>query len=82
MPPEATQSLFLNLQAVGTSLAKNGRFDPDALKAISLPEKFPAILGPIFRIFLRLPVAHSYFDDMLKKNGSYEQRFARPFVGQ
>jgi len=82
MPPETTQGLFSNLQAVGASLAKSGRFDPVALKAIAHPEKFPTILGPIFRIFVRLPVAHSYFDDMLKKNGAYEQRFARPFAGQ
>jgi len=82
MPPEATQSLFSNLQAIGASLAESGRFDPTALNAIVHPEKFPAILEPIFRIFLRMPVAHSYFDGMLKKNGAYEQRFARPFAGQ
>ena len=82
MPPEATQGLFSNLQAIGASLAESGRFDPIALKAIAHPEKFPGILGPIFRVFLRLPVAHSYFDSMLKKNGAYEQRFARPFTGQ
>ena len=82
MPPEATQSLFLNLQAIGASLAESGRFDPTTLKAIATPEKFPAILGPIFRIFLHLPVAHSYFDDMLMKNSAYEQRFDRPFASQ
>jgi len=81
-PPEATQGLFSNLQAIGASLAESGRFDPAALKTIAHPEKFPAILGPIFRIFVRLPVAHSYFDDMLKKNGTYERRFARPFADQ
>jgi len=80
MPSDATQNLFSNLQAIGASLAESGRFDPIALKAIADPEKFPSILGPIFRIFLRLPVAHSYFDSMLKKNGAYEQRFARPFT--
>jgi hypothetical protein len=79
MPPEATQNLFANLQAVGASLAKNGRFDPIALKAIAQPEQFPAILGPVFQVFLRLPAGHAYFDDMLKKNGAYERRFARPF---
>ena len=80
MPPEATQGLFANLQAIGASLAKSGRFDPVALQAIAQPERYPAILGPVFKIFLRLPVAHSYFDGMLKKNGVYERRFARPFA--
>jgi multimeric flavodoxin WrbA len=82
MPPEATQSLFANLQAVGASLAKTGQLDPIALKAIAQPEQFPAILGPVFQVFLRLPAGHAYFDDMLKKNGAYDRRFARPFLSE
>lgn len=81
MPPEATKSLFSNLHAIGVSLAESGRFDPIALKAIAQPENFPTIFGLIFRAFLRLPTAHSYFDDMLKKNNVFEKRFARPFAG-
>ena len=50
------------------------------LARIAVPERFPAYLGPVFKIFLRLPAAHSYFDGMLKKNGAYERRFARPFA--
>ena len=80
MPPEATRSLFGALQAVGTCLAESGRFDPAALKDIAQPEKFPVILGPIFKVFLRLPAAHGYFDEMLKKNGVYAKRFRRPFL--
>ena len=80
MPPEMNQRLFTNLQALGAGLATNGWFDPELLKAIAHPERFPAILGPVFQLFLRLPIAHSYFDGMLKKNNAYEQRFARPYT--
>lgn len=80
MPPEATHDLFENLQALGAGLARYGRLEPEILARIAHPERFPAILGPVFQVFLRLPVAHGYFDDMLKKNSAYEQRFARPFV--
>ncbi len=80
MPPEMNRSLFENLQALGAGLAAGGRLDPARLEKIARPERFPAILGPVFRIILRLPVAHSYFDNMLKQNGAYEQRFARPFM--
>lgn len=80
MPPAATHSLFANLQALGASLAEKGQFDPTALRTIAQPEQYPAILGPVFQVFLRQPVAHAYFDDMLKKNGAYERRFAQPFV--
>jgi hypothetical protein len=81
MPPQATQNLFAGLQALGAGLAQEGRFDPGILATIARPERFPAITGPFFRVFLRLPAAHSYFDGMLKKNGAFERRFARPFAG-
>lgn len=80
MPPQMTQPLFNNLQALGKSLAEGGRFDPHILEALSKPERYPAILGPLYRLILRLPQAHAYFDNMLKQNGAYEQSFARPFA--
>lgn len=80
MPPQMTRGLFEGLQALGSGLRREGRLDPEVLAQIARPEHFPAYLNPVFRIFLRLPVAHSYFDGMLKKNGAYERRFARPFA--
>jgi len=80
MPPQMTQSLFKNLQALGHNLSNEGKLDSEILREIAKPEKFPTFLDPVFRLFVRLPVAHSYFDNMLKENGSYDQRFARPFV--
>jgi multimeric flavodoxin WrbA len=80
MPPEATRSLFEDLHALGAGLRRDGRLDPEILAHVAIPERFPAYLNPVFQIFLRLPIAHSYFDDMLKKNGMYEKRFARPFA--
>jgi hypothetical protein len=80
MPENTNQLLFENLRTIGAGLATNGNFDPAALAAFAQPERFPAISGPFFRIFLRLPNAHSYFDQMLKDNGVFERRFARPFI--
>jgi NAD(P)H-dependent FMN reductase len=80
MPPEANRKLFASLQELGAGLAASGRFDPDVLKEVARPERFPAVSGPFMRAFLRLPVAHSYFDGMLKQNGAYDQRFDRPFI--
>ncbi|MEW6094525.1 MAG: NAD(P)H-dependent oxidoreductase [Chloroflexota bacterium] len=80
MPPEMTRRLFTDLQALGSGFARQGRLDPGILKRVAVPERFPLYLWPVFQVFLRLPVAHSYFDNMLKKNGAYEQRFARPFL--
>jgi multimeric flavodoxin WrbA len=80
MPDEANKNLFTHLRAIGVELAANGRFDRTAMQAIAHPEQFPAILGPVFQLILKLPFAHGYFDGMLKANGAYEQRFARPFA--
>jgi len=81
MPPKATHSLFENLQSLGAGFAKEGELDPAVLARIAQPERFPLYLWPVFQVFLRLPVAHSYFDGMLKKNDAFERRFARPFAG-
>jgi multimeric flavodoxin WrbA len=80
MPRQMTAGLFANLQTLGAGLASKGRFAPETLAKIARPEAFPAMLGPVFKLFLRLPIAHSYFDNMLKQNGVYERRFDRPFA--
>ncbi|MEW5870819.1 MAG: NAD(P)H-dependent oxidoreductase [Chloroflexota bacterium] len=80
MPAKANQETFAHLQALGAGLASRGQFDPLALAALASPESYAPILGPVFRVFLRLPVAHMYFDNMLKQNGAFEQRYARPFA--
>jgi hypothetical protein len=80
MPPQANRRLFENLQTLGAGLARAGRLDPQILSRIAVPERYPLYLWPVFQIFLRLPLAHAYFDDMLKKNGMYERRYARPFA--
>ncbi|MGD0879281.1 MAG: NAD(P)H-dependent oxidoreductase [Anaerolineales bacterium] len=80
MPPDATRSLFEELQSLGAGLRQEGKLDPQSLARLAAPERFPAMLGPLFQVFLSLPLAHAYFDDMLKKNDVYVQRFARPFA--
>lgn len=79
LPDNANKGLFADLQALGAGLAAKGYFDPAVLAKIAHPERYSAILGPVFQLFLRLPIGHFYFDDMLKKNGMYEHRFDQPF---
>ena len=82
MPPTSTRELFEELQTLGAGLARDGNLNPQILARLAAPESYPAILGPLFQLFLRMPLAHSYFDEMLKKNGVYDQRFAAPFAGE
>jgi multimeric flavodoxin WrbA len=79
-PPAGNQHLFAALQSLGAGLAHEGRLDPETLAKIASPERFPAMLNPVFQVITRLPFSHAYFDNMLKQNNAYERRFARPFV--
>jgi hypothetical protein len=78
-PEESHCALFAQLKAVGANLALEGVFDQESLRLLSKPEKYPRILAPLFWLALRLPITQSYWDNQLKKNGAYEERFARPF---
>ncbi|MCJ7715833.1 MAG: NAD(P)H-dependent oxidoreductase [Anaerolineales bacterium] len=80
MPPKMNQKLFDQLQALGIGMRENGQLDSNILKEIARPERYPLILDPIFRLFLRLPISHGYFDRMLHENDAYDGRFNRPFV--
>ena len=82
MPAEMNRDLFENLNALGSTFASSGQLEASILKQIASPERYPLILNPIFRLFLRLPMAHGYFDRMLKENDAFESRDDTPFVEQ
>jgi len=80
MPPQMTRKLFNDLQALGACLARGESLKANILARIARPERFPPIFEPIFKLILRAPFVHGYFDDMLIKNGVYEKRFDQPFI--
>jgi multimeric flavodoxin WrbA len=75
-----TRSLFNGLQALGRGLAHEGRLDPHILAMLAVPERFPALLGPLLRLILRRPSTRAWIDVGLKRNGVYERRFDRPLA--
>ena len=80
MPDSMTRNLYTGLQQIGQTFAQSGRFDPDQLRTLAKPEWYPAYLAPVFKLFTRTSLATSYWDSQLKKNGVYDQRFARPYA--
>lgn len=80
MPENMNRPLFENLRIIGKNLAEGKPFNSLILRSIAKPERFPLFLDPVYKIFLRLPLAHSYFDRMLNKNDAYEKRFDQPFL--
>jgi multimeric flavodoxin WrbA len=80
MPDNITRKLYTGLQQIGHTFAQTGRFDPDLLRTLAKPEWYPAYLAPVFKLFVKTPLATFYWDGQLKKNGVYDQRFARPYA--
>jgi hypothetical protein len=79
MPDSMNKKLFEGLRGLGRDLAEKGAFDPEKLRALAKPERYPRILAPVFKLLLSIPIAQGYWNSQLKKNEAYDQRFARPF---
>jgi multimeric flavodoxin WrbA len=76
---KANGKLFGALQALGAGLAGSGQLDAALLRRVAGIERYPAILGPLFKLFVHTPLASWYWDSQLKENGVYDQRFVRPY---
>ncbi len=79
MPDTMNRKLFDQLIALGQSLKETGQFAPDAVQKLAKPERYPAYLIPVFKLLVKTPFLATYWDNQLKENGVYEQRFAQPF---
>ncbi len=80
MPDNMNRKLFDQLIALGRSLRETGQFAPDVVQKLARPERYPAYLIPVFKLLVKLPVLSMYWNNQLKENGVYEQRFAQPFI--
>jgi len=80
MTDKMNRKLFDQLIALGQSLRTTGQFAPDAVQKLAKPERYPAYLIPVFKLLVKTPFLAMYWDNQLKANGVYEQRFAQPFV--
>jgi hypothetical protein len=79
MPENTNRDLFQALHHIGLTFAETGQLEPQLLRHLAKPERYPAYLAPVFRLFVKTRLARFYWDNQLKANGVYEQRFARPY---
>jgi hypothetical protein len=80
MSEDTNVKLFAALRKLGQGLALEGMLDPEMLDEVAGVERYPRILAPVFKIFTRTRMASWYWDSQLKKNGVYEERFAKPYA--
>lgn len=79
-PEKVTAPLFETLYQLGRGFAEKGVLDPARLRALVMIEKFPWYAIPVFKVLQWTGLVNSGFDQMLKANGVYEQRYTRPYT--
>jgi hypothetical protein len=79
MPEEANRKLWARLEALGESLAREGRFDAELLSAVAGVERFSAPVAAVLKAALVWPLPLVMWDAEMRKKGGYERRNARPY---
>jgi len=72
--------LFVKLDVLGKGFAESGQLSSSIHKSLARPERYPRVLGPVYRWFLNTKMAHNYFDSMLKVNNAFDRRNDQPFL--
>ena len=78
LKPKSYRKVLGDFRRLGLSLGETGRFDETLLHKMAGPEKFPAWMRLIIQLVPKI-IGNPLWDDQLKENGVYEQRFARPY---
>ncbi len=81
MPDRMNRKLFAALNEIGREFGASGRFDPALLQKLARPERYPRWAIPLMSLLLKAGLGNIYWDQQLKENGAYGQRFARPYSG-
>jgi hypothetical protein len=79
-PPRMNRRLYAAFHSLGESFGRSGAFDPGILKALARPERLSLAMRVLYRLLNLIGLGRFYWDWMLKKNGAYERRFARPYA--
>ncbi len=80
MPESWNKKMFSTLEKLGVELAGQGGFDQKSIQELVAVEKYSPLLIPIFTILAKLPLLNMYWDNQLKQNGVFDQRFAQPYL--
>ncbi len=80
MPPWMTQKLLNNFRKLGEHFGKTGTFDPVIVKKLRGPLRMSKMKLWGFKLWSKTNMANFYWDSNLKKNGTFENRFDRPYL--
>ncbi len=80
MPPGMTARLFNTFRKLGEHFARTGEFSESIKQKLGKPYTLSARRLLLFRLISLTGLNNFYWNSMLKKYGSYERRFDKPFM--
>ena len=80
MPGWMTRKLLNTFNLLGKNYSADSGFDGSLLKKLAPWEKMSRGRIAFFRLLNRTGAGNFYWDQQLKKNQAFEQRFDRPFI--
>lgn len=78
-PAMMTNKLFGLFHELGHGFGVTGRFDPETVRKLTRKSKHSMLGRLIIRLMHVLKLSDLYWDQMLKKNNAYKDRYARPY---
>jgi len=76
------KNVFEEFHQLGQHFGETGQFEQTLVHKMGQPERFSAPMRLFWRSMWKLQnsMGKSYWDEKLKANGAYEERFARPYT--
>ena len=80
MPESMSKKLQASLTALGVSLVRDGRFDPELITRLAAPRRLGMGIRFLFALLKPTGLTNFYWNSQLKKFGAWKRRFDRPFA--
>ena len=77
--PQSYRKVLEDFRHLGQAFGETGRFDEALVHKLAGPEKFPAWMRLIIQLVPKI-IGNPLWDDQLKENGVFDERFAQPYV--
>jgi multimeric flavodoxin WrbA len=77
-PAQLNRKLFQALHVLGHEFSRHGMLKSEPLRKVAGIERFPGYLAPVLKVMLKYVTFPQ--DKILKENGAYERRLARPYL--
>lgn len=80
MPEHMNKKLFARLEKTGLLYEQTGVFDEEMIRQFGQLNRYSKNQLRRIRIFKKLGLTDMFWNRMLKKNGSYQKRYDKPFA--